>query len=86
MSDTPPPARPVTWPDVAMAWTREMPAMGVIALVSVMSLKGNVTGIESLLGFAVAMLGRSKPLETSSLTRGGGAIALLLLRLKGWFV
>lgn len=89
MPSTPAPSaassRPVTWPDVAMAWTRELPAMGVIALVAVMAMKGNVNGIESILGFAVAMLGRSKPLETSSLTRGGVALIMLLfLRLKGW--
>ena len=82
MNQSIPPLAPRTWPDVAVRLVAVLdklvdktPVLGVIAFMGVMGIKGQVGVIEGVLGFAVAMLGHSRPVMAGE---GGSPVSSVL--------
>lgn len=77
----------VTFADVAMRVAHDGPMYGVILLVGILAMRGNVDSIHAIIGAAFALQARSRPPETDKLDRlirgAAGAGAVLLLAAGG---
>jgi hypothetical protein len=70
----------ITFADVAMRIAHDGPMYGVLMLVGILSVRGNIEGLQAVIGAAFALQARSRPPESDKLDRltkgivGGAAI------------
>lgn len=59
----------ITFADVAMRIAHDGPMYGVLTLVGVLALRGNIEGLHAIMGAAFALQARSRPPESDKLDR-----------------
>lgn len=73
----------ITFADVAMRVAHDGPMYGVILLVGILAMRGNVDSLHAIIGAAFALLARSRPPESDKLDRlirgAAGAGAALVI-------
>lgn len=73
----------ITFADVAMRVAHDGPMYGVILLVGILAMRGNVDSLHAIIGAAFALLARSRPPESDKLDRlvrgaaGAGAVLVI---------
>lgn len=76
----------ITFADVAMRIANDGPMYGVLGLVGLLAMRGNIEGLHAIMGAAFALQARSRPPESDKLDRltkgvvGGGLVLFVVIQ------